>query len=83
MQQLSEKSLDLVRSTARWSYEALDADEPRSLATIGAKVRESLEGYDIGFHLYASTQAHLTKHCADGKARAVMINDLKHYLRAQ
>ncbi len=81
MKELGEKSLDLVRSMARWSHDALSESEPRSLLTIGAKIRESLPGYDIGFHLYASTQAHLSKQCAEGTARTVMIDGHKHYLR--
>ncbi len=83
MQALAAKSLDLVRSIDQWSLDALDPIEPRSLTTVGAIVRLSLPGYEIGFHLYASTQAHLSKHCREGTARVVMIDGHKHYLRVK
>jgi hypothetical protein len=81
MQDLCEKSLDFVRSMAQWSLDALDSVEPRSLGTVAGLVQVSLPGYEIGFHLYATTQAHLSKHCSEGSARAIMLNGHKHYLR--
>ena len=77
----AEMSLDLVRSSAQWSLDALDTTEPRPLARIGETVRSSLDGYELGFHLFASTQAHLSKHCREGLARVVMLDGHKHYLR--
>jgi hypothetical protein len=56
---------------------------PRSLGTVASMVRTSLPGYEIGFHLYASTQAHLTAHCREGAARVIMIDGHKHYLRVR
>ncbi len=82
MRALGEQSLGFVRSSARWSQDALDTSEPRSLGAIARTVLASLPGYDIGFHLYASVQAHLTKFCREGTARAVMVGGHKHYLRA-
>ena len=49
--------------------DALDEREPRSLGTVARKMLDSLVGYEIGFHLHASVQAHLSKHCRDGAAR--------------
>jgi glyoxylase-like metal-dependent hydrolase (beta-lactamase superfamily II) len=81
MQILGELSLEFVQSIAQWSLDALDAAEPRSLGTVARTVLASLPGYEIGFHLHASVQAHLSKHCLEGMVRAVMIDGLKHYLR--
>ncbi len=83
MQALGEKSLEFVQSLARWSLEALDSAEPRSLGTVTSTVQASLPDYEIGFHLYASTQAHLSKHCREGSARTIMVNGHKHYLRVK
>jgi glyoxylase-like metal-dependent hydrolase (beta-lactamase superfamily II) len=82
MANLCQRSLDLVHSCDQWSLEALDSLEPRSLKTITATVGTHLPDYEIGFHLTASTQAHLQRHCRDSRARTLMINDLKHYLLA-
>ncbi|MCC6802235.1 MAG: hypothetical protein IT319_05060, partial [Anaerolineae bacterium] len=81
MHALGAHSLDFVRSLAEWTLAALDEAEPRSLGAIARIVLASLPGYEIGFHLHASVQAHLTKYCREGAARAVMIDSLKHYLR--
>jgi hypothetical protein len=81
MQSLCQQSLEFVDSLAQWSLDALDTVEPRSLGSVAQMVLESLPGYEIGFHLHASTQAHLTIHCRDGRARAVMVDGYKHYLR--
>jgi glyoxylase-like metal-dependent hydrolase (beta-lactamase superfamily II) len=81
MQSLCQRSLEFVNSLAQWSLDALDPVEPRSLGTVAQLVLESLPGYEIGFHLHASTQAHLSIHCRDGRARAVMVDGHKHYLR--
>jgi hypothetical protein len=48
---------------------------------IAQKVFASLPGYEIGFHLHASVQAHLSKFCHEGQARTVMVGGHKHYLR--
>jgi glyoxylase-like metal-dependent hydrolase (beta-lactamase superfamily II) len=81
MQALGEKSLEFVRSLAQWSLDALDPVEPRSLGAVARTMLESLPGYEIGFHLHASVQAHLTKFCREGAARAVIVGGLKHYAR--
>jgi len=81
MQALGEQSLDFVRSMAQWSLDALDPVEPRSLGTVAKTVQSWLPGYEIGFHLYASTQAHLSKQCREGSARAIVLDGHKHYLR--
>jgi len=83
MRALGEKSLEFVRSLGQWSLDALDPAEPRSLGTVAQTVLELLPGYEIGFHLHASVQAHLSKHCREGRARAVMVGGHKHYLRAR
>ena len=83
MQVLGETSLSFVRSLAQWSLDALDPIRPRSLDTIARMVLAALPGYEIGFHLYASTQAHLTKFCHQAAARAVMVGGHKHYLRME
>ena len=66
MQALGDQSLDFVRSLAQWTLDALDAAEPRSLGMIARTVLASLPGYEIGFHLHASAQAHLSKFCREG-----------------
>ena len=81
MQALGAHSLDFVRSLAKWSLDALDEREPRSLGTVAKMMLDSLTGYEIAFHLHASVQAHLSKHCREGLARAVMVDGHKHYLR--
>ncbi len=81
MRALGAHSLDFVRSLAQWSLDALDEHEPRSLGTVARTVLASLPGYESGFHLHASVQAHLSKHCREGAARVVMVDGHKHYLR--
>jgi glyoxylase-like metal-dependent hydrolase (beta-lactamase superfamily II) len=80
MKALAEKSVDAVRSLERWSLEALDRQQPRSLTDVAHRAVEHLPGYEVGFHLHASTQAHLLKQCGSGRARAVMVGGHKHYL---
>lgn len=81
MRALGAHSLDFVRSLAGWTLAALDGNEPRPLGAVAKMMLDSLVGYEIGFHLHASVQAHLTQYCREGAARAVMIDNLKHYLR--
>ena len=50
------------------------------VAAIVAMERVAL--HESGFHLHASVQAHLTKLCRTGAARAVMHDNLKHYVKA-
>jgi glyoxylase-like metal-dependent hydrolase (beta-lactamase superfamily II) len=78
---LASLSLDLVRSLSDWTFAALQPSEPRSLGQVARAVLPHLPGYEIGFHLHASVQAHLTKFCREGRARAVMVDGLKHYLK--
>ena len=81
MQALGDQSLDFARTLAQWTLDALDPSEPRSLGMIARTVFASLPGYEIGFHLHASAQAHLSKFCREGQARAVIVGGQKHYLR--
>ena len=81
LQRLGASSRDFVRSLGEWTLAALDAHEPRPLGTIARTVLTSLDGYEIGFHLHASVQAHLTRFCRHGVARTSMQRGLKHYLR--
>jgi len=80
MKALAETSVEAVRALERWTLEALDTQEPRSLTEVAHRVVARLPGYEVGFHLHASSQAHLLKHCGSGRARAVMVGGHKHYL---
>ena len=81
MTALAEHSRHFVRAMAEWTDAALDRDEPRSLRELARAVVAHLPGYESGFHLHASVQAHLTKLCRTGTARSVMRDNLKHYLK--
>lgn len=82
MRSLCQHSLAFASSMASWTEGAIDRQEPRSLRTIAQSVLAHLPGYESGFHLHASVQAHLTKLCRTGAARAVMHDNLKHYVKA-
>jgi glyoxylase-like metal-dependent hydrolase (beta-lactamase superfamily II) len=79
---LADESRQLVTMLDRYSLAALSKTEPRSLADVVRYVSSQLPQYEVGFHLNASVQAHLLRHCRDKRARAVIIDDLKHYLAA-
>lgn len=81
MRTLCQHSLAFVRSMGSWTDAALDPIDPRSLRQVAQSVVANLPGYESGFHLHASVQAHLTKLCRDGGARAVMRGNLKHYVK--
>ena len=82
MAALVEESVGMVEQLDQLSLAAL-SDEPASLAAVVKFISARLPDYVIGFHMYASVQAHLLRHCRHGRAGAQMIDNLKHYLRAE
>jgi glyoxylase-like metal-dependent hydrolase (beta-lactamase superfamily II) len=50
MKILAEKSVDAVRSLERWTLEALDTQQPRSLTEVAQRVVEHCR-VQVGFHL--------------------------------
>jgi glyoxylase-like metal-dependent hydrolase (beta-lactamase superfamily II) len=77
---LAVDSGQMVDLLERHSLAALSQNEPRSLADVVRYISLQLPQYEVGFHLNASAQAHLLRHCREKRARAVIIGDLKHYL---
>lgn len=78
MLDLAAGSKEMVEWLDTYSLQALTPDKPLSLRDVVAHVSDKLPDYEVGFHLNASVQSHLLRHCAEGRARSVIVNDLKH-----
>lgn len=78
MATLVDESVAMVEQLDRLSLAAL-SEEPLSLAGVVEFISGKLPGYVIGFHMYASVQAHLLRHCQQARARVLMLDNLKHY----
>lgn len=81
MNDICDKSHDFVTSFDTWSLESLSNYQPKTLQEIAADVGGHIPSFDFGFHIHASTQAHLMRHVAKGRAKSVMIDNRKHYLK--
>ncbi len=81
MNDICDKSHDFVESFDKWSLEAL-SDKPKTLHQITNEVTRHIPKFEFGYHLHASTQAHLMQHIAKARAKSVMLENRKHYLKA-
>ncbi|MEM6428862.1 MAG: MBL fold metallo-hydrolase [Deinococcota bacterium] len=80
MNDICDKSHEFVSSFDAWSLAAL-SETPKTLHEIATDVASHIPSFDFGYHIHASTQAHLMNHVAKGRAKSVMLNNHKHYVR--
>jgi glyoxylase-like metal-dependent hydrolase (beta-lactamase superfamily II) len=81
MNTLCDQSHKFVKSFDKWSLEAL-SDQPKTLHQIATEVASHIPSFDFGYHIHASTQAHLMQHVAKGRAKTVVLENRKHYLKS-
>ena len=79
MNEVCDKSHEFVESFERWSLGALSG-EPKTLHRVATEVASHIPEFDFGYHVHASTQAHLTRHVVKGRARSLMVGNRKHYV---
>ena len=80
MAELIAHSKNFVETLANWTMDAVNTKAPQGLGSIARQVLNQLDGYEIGFHLHASVQAHLTKFCREGSIASVMVDGQKAYI---